>query len=268
MSREVKRVPIEFDWPLNKEWEGYLLPDRLKGTHCPDCDGSGQTHFGWWLQSLGYLIGMLATDVRDQEQGKPMHPYFSEVPNPHGHWEYARGLTWVQGHELTQPERRDSRSRFVIDRPGRDALTFFAALTGEPEEKLGYMFGGVDVHYVAMRKLLERAGTDVSCKRCEGHGTLEAYEGQRADEEAWERSEPPAGDGWQLWEGVSAGSPITPVFATPEALAHHMVLNRWLSNREPMAPSFEVAMAFISSGWADSAGQFGPGQTLKPEAPR
>ena len=29
-----------------------------------------------------------------------------------------------------------------------------------------------------------------------------------------ERREPPIGDGWQVWETVSEGSPVTPVFAT------------------------------------------------------
>ena len=27
MGREIKRVPMDFDWPLHKEWEGYLYPD-------------------------------------------------------------------------------------------------------------------------------------------------------------------------------------------------------------------------------------------------
>lgn len=35
--------------------------------------------------------------------------------------------------------------------------------------------------------------------------------------------EPPEGDGWQLWEEVSEGSPITPVFATAEELANWLV---------------------------------------------
>jgi hypothetical protein len=27
MSRELKRVPMDFDWPLNKVWKGYLCKD-------------------------------------------------------------------------------------------------------------------------------------------------------------------------------------------------------------------------------------------------
>ena len=34
-----------------------------------------------------------------------------------------------------------------------------------------------------------------------------------------ERYEPPVGEGWQMWETTSEGSPISPVFASPEDLA-------------------------------------------------
>ena len=34
---------------------------------------------------------------------------------------------------------------------------------------------------------------------------------------------PPTGDGYQLWETVTEGSPISPVFATPEELADWLV---------------------------------------------
>ena len=26
MGRELKRVPLDFDWPLNKPWEGFVNP--------------------------------------------------------------------------------------------------------------------------------------------------------------------------------------------------------------------------------------------------
>ena len=31
MSREVRRVPLDFDFPLGKTWTGYLLPDDQLG---------------------------------------------------------------------------------------------------------------------------------------------------------------------------------------------------------------------------------------------
>ena len=34
MGRELKRVPLDFDWPQNKVWHGYLNP--YHSTKCPD----------------------------------------------------------------------------------------------------------------------------------------------------------------------------------------------------------------------------------------
>ena len=57
------------------------------------------------------------------------------------------------------------------------------------------------------------------CPTCDGSGEVEKYPGQRAEQEAWEPTDPPEGDGWQYWETVSDGSPISPVFASAEDLS-------------------------------------------------
>lgn len=64
--------------------------------------------------------------------------------------------------------------------------------------------------------------------------------------------QPPTGDGYQLWETVSEGSPISPVFATPEELA------RWLvepGNDTSITKDtgYEQWLVFIQGdGWAPS----------------
>lgn len=40
-------------------------------------------------------------------------------------------------------------------------------------------------------------------------------------EVGWQPTEPPVGDGYQLWETTSEGSPDSPVFATLEALCEY-----------------------------------------------
>ena len=60
---------------------------------------------------------------------------------------------------------------------------------------------------------------------------------------------PPAGDGWQMWETTSEGSPISPVFDTPETLA------RWLADNEASSFGSETAtydqwLSMITDGWA------------------
>lgn len=66
-----------------------------------------------------------------------------------------------------------------------------------------------------------------------------------------EDEEPPEGDGWQVWQDVSEGSPISPVFAERDSVV------AWLVENEDCAPA--AADKFIEDGWAPSfiAGPFG-----------
>ena len=57
-----------------------------------------------------------------------------------------------------------------------------------------------------------------------GYLTPERLRGdERAEADAWEPIEPPTGEGWQMWETTSEGSPSSPVFATAEELAEWCV---------------------------------------------
>lgn len=64
--------------------------------------------------------------------------------------------------------------------------------------------------------------------------------------------EPPSGDGWQMWETTSEGSPISPVMVSPEALAE------WLSDNKASAfgdqtATYDAWLRMINSGYAPSA---------------
>ena len=39
MGRELKRVPLDFNWPLNQVWKGYLSPYAYH--KCKYCKGTG-----------------------------------------------------------------------------------------------------------------------------------------------------------------------------------------------------------------------------------
>lgn len=223
MGREIKRVPLNFDGPLDTVWQGYLMPDKFTEDPCPDCE-NGATDAYEWLMKVAYVIAGLADDVVDEARGRSMHPYLKPLL------------------EISYGQTRG--------RPGTQFAEFADGIA--PEAGGGPL--GRDVYRV-QRALVKAAGLTERwgyCPTCDGDGSLEAYEGQRAEAEAWECTEPPEGEGWQLWETVSEGSPITPVFATPEELATYMVNHHWGSQSDPMASSFEVAMNFIRVGWAPS----------------
>ena len=78
----------------------------------------------------------------------------------------------------------------------------------------------------------------IPCQACNssGNGTMGKYcpvcEGEG---KAYPRIEPPQGEGWQMWEDTSEGSPISPVFKTPENLA------RWLADNGASAMGSQTA---------------------------
>lgn len=57
-------------------------------------------------------------------------------------------------------------------------------------------------------------------------------------------TDPPSGDGWQVWEDVSEGSPVSPVFS------EHGNVVLWLVEHEKCSPA--AAEAFVKCGWAPS----------------
>lgn len=62
--------------------------------------------------------------------------------------------------------------------------------------------------------------------------------------------EPPEGEGWQIWETVSEGSPTSPVFATREELIEHLMTKGAGGVCGPS--SREAAERFVETGWAPS----------------
>lgn len=80
--------------------------------------------------------------------------------------------------------------------------------------------------------------------------TWEGYEWQPGWTEANNGAyDPPAGDGWQLWETTTEGSPISPVFPTAEDLA------TWMASPDRGSDQISVSAAarVIAEGGALTA---------------
>lgn len=232
MGREIKRVPLDWDWPVNKIWEGYQWPSSLVSAPCPAGDAclNGHTAAGAWVAEIAHLALMLDDDLGSQRRGQPLHPYFDSVPRPYG-----------------------SPTRTSDARPSPDIAEFGAGLAGREGVFMGH--DAID-RWHATDALIRAAGLDPKvwgvCPQCQGHGSVEAYPGQRAAAEAWEPTEPPSGEGWQLWETVTEGSPISPVFPDAEELAQWLTTPAacWGTMRQPM--TIEQARGFVGAGWAPS----------------
>lgn len=248
MGREVRRVPLDFDWPLKEVWQGYLRPDRLHEDPCTACDQTGLGPFAKRLQDLWY--GKIPYTPR-----KPLTPQsravwaFAKRNVERAPEFYGRGFDatmreatrladmWNQqwSHHL---EQRDVDALIAADRLRDLTHTFTKEDRWQPKDPMpkvtardvndwNILTMGHDSSncFIVIRARCEAAGHPLECRVCEGHGSVERYKGQREDSEAWQPEEPPAGDGWQMWETTTEGSPQSPVFETPEELADYCAYN-------------------------------------------
>jgi len=180
--REVRRVPLDFDWPTGRVWSGYLSPDWRP---CPsdDCE-SGYTFAGRWLDVLTHLILMAGDAARRTDQ--ELHPWLRDIP--------------------LAPTAR----------PGADMAALTEGLAGRADQIFGH--DSIDRSRAAA-KIREAAGMPDTwgvCQICRGHSI---HPDDIEASEAWQGTDPPEGDGWQLWETTSEGSPLSPVFPTAADLA-------------------------------------------------
>ncbi|MDY6958003.1 MAG: hypothetical protein SVK08_02485 [Halobacteriota archaeon] len=183
MGREVKRVPMDFDWPLEQVWDGYV---NDKYVACPECMGRG---FEEAYERLMDAVDVLRVSANDAFRSKDDEPI--DV-NP-------------------RTGRRVTPEKTIID--------LVRGLVGE--EPMYFSMS----RYLMGQKIIEASGLDPkwgTCKRCNGDGI---HPGHKDEYKAWRPTEPPKGIGYQIWETVSEGSPISPVFENPEDLAKYMVEN-------------------------------------------
>lgn len=252
VSREVRRVPLDFAYPLGETWAGYLMPDALGERPCESCDGTGYSATARYLRDRWYGDAPFSPDetgstwlttdtpaVRERAARNVRYPPATGWPMDAAQKEYreARRLRdlWngMWCHHLHQD---DVDALIAADRLWDFTRTWTAGIGWEDIEPKPTVtaeqvnlwslrgFGHDSINAdVVVRAACERQGRAVECDQCGGHGSFESYPGQRADADAWEPTDPPTGDGWQLWQTVSEGGPVSPVFATPELLADWII---------------------------------------------
>ena len=212
MGREIKRVAMDCPAEIGKTWPGYVNTYYRK---CPYCD-NGMTSARQRFSDLVSLLMLSGDDARRQKA----HPYFYDAPLHH-----TSGNT----------------------PPSVDMTALTEGLAGRSPS-----FSGHDScdNWTAEKKIIAAAGLSEDwglCPSCKG----DAIDPQvKSAYEAWVKTEPPTGAGYQLWETTSEGSPLTPVFATPEDLAHYCADNN-VSSFGNRGESYETELEFITgTAWA------------------
>lgn len=217
MGREVKRVTLDFDWPLDMPWKGYVNP--YSSQKCKACDGSG----------FNPATKQLLDDWYDfSNSGSKWHNRLTQD-------EVDALVEYNRLREFTQNGQRPTAemvNRACERQSIHDAINRF----------------------ICLEVRAKRLGVYGQCKYCGGDGEIYFNERIKQLADDWDEKEkydPPEGEGWQVWETVSEGSPVTPVFQSAEALVDYLVEH----GDDPKRVSGwkrENAEKFVNAGWAPS----------------
>lgn len=250
MSREIKRVPLDFSWPRYRQWWGYVQPDKFDEYPCDTCQGRGYSQAALALFDTWYGTARFAPHLTESAPFTPDHPIIrrkaewnvDDAPDFYGRDLLGRETAVCQearrlaahfnrswSHHLNQVDVDallaadrlwDFTRVFSVEHRWQRCLPGAPILAAAVNEWSLTGFGHDSSNAaVCVRARCEAAGVPSLCDLCKGDGSFQVYAGQREEAEAWTHTEPPAGEGWQAWETTSQGSPISPVFATAEDLA-------------------------------------------------
>lgn len=233
MGREVKRVPLDFDWPVGKTWEGYLNPHHEARSDCPACGGTGYNPATRQIADDWYDFAQTGRRWCDDITQDEVDQLIKE----NRLWDFWREFVPGEGWR---------------DKDPKPEVT--AAQVNAWNKRGGIMGHDAINRMICVERRARRLGVYGHCPECRGTGDLWDPPEAEAQAENWEPTEPPEGEGWQLWETVSEGSPITPVYSTDENLIDHMCQPNDRS-RGPWDKGWprNVAEEFVKKhGWAPS----------------
>jgi len=202
MSREIKRVPLDFDWPTDVTWKGYVRPPSGM-VFCPNC------------KVAGYVTGYGPT-------GCAVMSVFPSQASALG----AGDRTLLDALAAKNPHREHYTPWGFLDK----TMLVYDLLRH-------------------LEQTLDLPPGALLCSSCHGDGEIVADAAQHTAAEAWEPTEPPAGDGWQVWQTVGEGSPVSPVYPSAEALIAALST---IGTEYDAPVSREAAEAFVRVGWTPS----------------
>ncbi len=257
---------MDFAWPLNKTWGGYLNPFQRHCTDCPQCGGSGYSVTAKLLRDRWYGNAPFAPEERGSVPFTPAHPAviaFAErnVHNSTAFYGAGEAVVFREavrlcalwngswGHhlnaddvaallaenrlwDLTRTPLTDEQREVVRLKVAGGGNSWLPESNGHvptPEEVNDWSISGFGHDssncHIVIKAECRRLGLPYVCELCGGDGTMWISQEARRQAEEWTNVEPPAGEGYQLWETTSEGSPQSPVFATLGEVCEWAALN-------------------------------------------
>lgn len=247
------RVPLDFSWPKDMIWKGYINPYRHQD--CGVCKGTGESEgarlfSAQWFGNAPFDPVAYGAEPLDAE-----HPKILEKARRNVGWSQYRGFPKTREAEFRAEARRlhklFSRSwEHNLIQADVDALVAAGRLydftrqpltpeqaqdcheSGWTREPNGYRPTAAEVNAwsldgighdcqnqnICVQARCLREGVALECSFCQGAARIFQSPEIEALYRGWEPFEPPAGEGYQLWENVTEGSPQSPVFETLDEL--------------------------------------------------
>lgn len=279
MGREVKRVPLDFVWPMHKTYDGFLLPKELEALPChcarglaPESDVFFNQWYGYaYFDPIAYgstLITAETPGIYDHIKTKigrnlSFYKEFAATDNEdyaiqheiarmcqiwNSQWHYH--LTQADVDDLFNNDDMQRYTHRFIDGEYKRVIMTSPDAAVINFNSIEDAFCKIDVSRCIEHRA-KREGVPSYCATCNGENALWRDVDHKAAHDAWTPIGPPVGDGYQLWENTSEGSPISPVKEAPEELATWLVENE-ASRFGDKTATFEEWMSVINAGWVPS----------------
>lgn len=228
MGRKLMRVPLDFNWPKNMVWKGYVNP--YKSQKCKACDGSGynpetkKLSDDWYSfnnQEWIYPNGIMGRRYNNLAWSNHITQDEVQALIDHGR---LMDFTRVP---INEEQRKIVEEK--IKNGGNSWLPFDNGYIPTAEEVNNWNRTGMghDAYnqWICVETRAKRLGVWGECEYCNGNGEIWASEEVEKLHDEWKDYEPPVGEGYQLWETTSEGSPQSPVFKTLNELCEWCAAN-------------------------------------------
>lgn len=278
MGREIKRVALDFNAPIGEVYAGFLNPHHV-ATKCEECDGSGSSPEARRLKDLWYGY----VPFKPEDRGSiPFTPEdgavraFAERNISHAPDYYGRGELAIQREARRLCEHWNGSWSHHLNEGDVAALvkagrlydlthTFDPVKRWQPKDPpyvptprevniwsiSGFGHDAIN-QWVCVNAECERSGAPNQCAACDGEGEHWPSPEAKKLYEDWTPVPLPAGEGYQLWSTTTEGTPMTPVFATPEDLALYCSSHA-ISTFGSETANYDTWLKFISGpAWAPS----------------
>lgn len=224
MGRELKRVPLNFKWEINKLWCGYHNPHSVH--ECTTCNGGGWSKEYKELENKWYSF---------ENSKMEENPYRKDCLYNVNAW--SNNLTDEDVKALIKDDRlwdftrvpiTDEHKKIVEEKMqngGNSWLPFnngYIPTAQEVNEWNLRTMGHDSINaYACIKARLKKDKKSHLCPNCKGTGADWQHPKAKRLYNSWRSYNPPVGDGFQLWCTTTEGHPMTPVFKTLEELCQY-----------------------------------------------